>query len=214
MGASLERSEPVRGATWNDFDTVVGLLVRQSRAATGIAVREEFVRTNWQLPGFDVAEDAWVADASAYAAVSPGGRLAIVAPDDAIADTLLDRALARARERGYRKLELVPLPRDATHKGLLGRHAFELEVDLLVMWRALAKEEPDPRWPDDVSVRTFDAADAAAVHALLDEAYSGWDATYVPVSHEDWRGAVMGDVEFDPTTLWLVERGDVVAACA
>ena len=43
----MERSEPIRGATWDDFDAVVELLAGQSRAATGAAaVRAEFVRAD------------------------------------------------------------------------------------------------------------------------------------------------------------------------
>src|SRR5579862_7174935 len=125
MGASLERSEPVRGATWDDFDHVVELLTAQSRAATGIAgVRAEFVRTDWELPSFEVGRDNWLAGADAYAAVSPKGTLALTAPDAATADALLAHAVASARARGMRKLELGPIAGDACHAALLQGHPF------------------------------------------------------------------------------------------
>src|SRR6478736_4844440 len=99
MGASLEGSEPVRGATRDDFDRVVELLVRQNRAATGIAiVREEFVRAEWELPSFEVGLDNWVSGTTGYAAVSPSGDLTLAAASDSEADALLDRAMGRARE--------------------------------------------------------------------------------------------------------------------
>src|SRR5919204_6415012 len=99
MGASVERSGRIRAATWDDFQQVVDLLVRQSRSATGIAiVREEFVRAAWELPSFELGRDNWIADSAAYAAVSPNGELTLAAPDDETADALLERAVARARE--------------------------------------------------------------------------------------------------------------------
>jgi ribosomal protein S18 acetylase RimI-like enzyme len=215
MGASLERTEPVRGATWGDFEHVVELLVRQNRAATGVAaLREAFVRANWELPSFEVGRDNWICGHTGYAAVSPSGELALVAADDEKADALLELAVARARERELARLELRPLPGDEIHGRLLDRHAFVLQTDLLAMWRALASDEAEPTWPAGIAARTFEAADAAAVHVLLDEAYGGWDSTYVPLGHEDWLRAMTGDVEFDPTVWWLAERNGALAGCA
>src|SRR5207248_166364 len=179
MGAFLERSEPVRGATWHDFDGVVELLVRQNRAASGVAaVRDEFVRADWELPSFEVGRDNWLYGAAAYAAVSPGGELMLVAPDGTTADVLLERAIARGRERGLGKLELRPLAGDEVHSALLDRHGFVLQTDVLAMGRALSASEQQPEWPAGIGVRTFDPADGTAVHALLAQAYGGWDSLY------------------------------------
>jgi ribosomal protein S18 acetylase RimI-like enzyme len=215
MGASLERSEPIRGATWADFQRAVDLLGRQSRLATGItAVREEFVRTDWELPSFEVGRDNWVAGDTGYAAVSPGGRLKLAAPDDAAADALLEHATARARERGLAKLELEAVPGDDVHRRLLQRRPFQLQTDVLTMWRQLTDPEPGAAWPEDVTARTFAPDDARAVQALLDEAYRGWDSAYVPLAHEDWQRSMTGDAEFDPTVWWLAEHGGTLAGCA
>src|SRR5690348_16332796 len=127
MGASLERSDPVRAATWDDFARVAELLAEKSRTATGVAVREEFVRAEWELPSFQVGRDNWVSPAG-YAGVSPNGALTFAAADDTEADALLAHAVARGRERGLAKLELRPLPGDAVHARLLERHGFKLRV--------------------------------------------------------------------------------------
>jgi ribosomal protein S18 acetylase RimI-like enzyme len=216
MGASLEGSEPVRGATWDDFDNIVELLARQNRAATGIAVvRPEFVRAEWELPSFEVGLDNWVSGTSGYAALSPSGDLTLAAATDAEAAALLDSGIARARERELEKLTLRPRPSDEVIARLLERRGFRLQTDLLAMWRRLsATAEAPPDWPGGITARTFEPADAAAVHALLDEAYGGWDTTYVPLAHEDWVRSTTGDVEFDATTWWLAERGSVLAGCA
>src|SRR5689334_21872493 len=127
MGASLERSEPVRAATWGDLGHVAELLAQQTRAATGVAVREEFVRADWELPSFEVGRDNWVTSAG-YAAISPNGALTLAAADDAESDALLARAVSRGRERGLAKLELRRLPGDDAHARVLARHVFVLRV--------------------------------------------------------------------------------------
>src|SRR5262249_8986662 len=196
MGASLEGSEPVRVATWDDFDDIVELPARQSRAAAGlVVVRPEFVRAEWELPSFEVGRDNWVSGTSGYAALSPSGDLTLAAATDAEADALLDRGIRRARERGLDKLALRPRPQDDVTAQLLERRGFSLQTDLLAMWRRLSAGEEAPHWPEGVAARTFVPADAAAVHALLDEAYRGWDTTYVPLAHEDWVRSMTGDVE-------------------
>jgi ribosomal protein S18 acetylase RimI-like enzyme len=215
MGASLERSEPVRGATWDDFERVVELLVQQDRAASGfVGMREEYVRADWELPSFEVGRDNWRCGAASYAAVSPNGALTLVADDDATADALLAQSLARVHERGLEKLALRPLPGDEVHARLLDRHHFVLQTDVLAMFRAISPGEQEPAWPRGTAVRTFEPGDASAVHALLDDAYRGWDGTYVPLAHDDWVKAMTGDMGFDPTTWWLAERDGVLAGCA
>jgi ribosomal protein S18 acetylase RimI-like enzyme len=82
------------------------------------------------------------------------------------------------------------------------------------MRRELDGELPMPVWPDGVSVRTFEPADGEAVHALLDEAYRGWDAGYTPLAHAHWARAMIGDSEFDPALWFLAERDGALAGCA
>jgi ribosomal protein S18 acetylase RimI-like enzyme len=215
MGASLERSEPVRGATWDDFERVVELLVQQDRAGSGfLGTREEHVRADWELPSFEVGRDNWRCGAGGYGALSPDGALTLVADDDATADALLVQSLARANERGLEKLTLRPPPADEVHARLLDRHPFVLQTDVLAMFRAISPGEQEPEWPRGAAVRTFEPGDASAVHAALDDAYRGWDGTYVPLAHEDWVKAMTGDMGFDPTTWWLAERDGALAGCA
>jgi len=62
-------------------------------------------------------------------------------------------------------------------------------------------------------VRTFDDRDGPEVKALLDEAYA-WDATYTPQSFDEWRSYMTDHDEFDPSLWFLVERDDMLVACA
>jgi ribosomal protein S18 acetylase RimI-like enzyme len=211
----LQRSEPVRAATWDDLDAVAKLLARQTRKGGGGPMeRTEFVRAEWTLPSFAVGRDNWIAGNGSYAAITPAGGLVLTARDEATADELLARAIARAREQGLASLQLNVLNRDEQHARLVRVHPFELQTDVLTMWRGLRGTEPEPGWPAGSTPRTFEAADATAVHALLDEAYRGWDAHYVPLAHEDWVPLMTGDIEFDPTVWWLAERDSELVGCA
>jgi ribosomal protein S18 acetylase RimI-like enzyme len=93
-------------------------------------------------------------------------------------------------------------------------HPFELQTDVLTMWRGFAGAQLEPSWPAGISARTFEPADAFPVHALLDEAYGGWDTHYVPLPHADWVPLMTGDIEFDPTVWWLAERDGELSGCA
>jgi ribosomal protein S18 acetylase RimI-like enzyme len=217
MGAraqSTVRTVHIRPPTWDDLETATQLLAAQSRAATGVgAVRPELVRAEWQSPGFEVGRDNWIAEAG-YAAVSPSGRLVLAASDPRLADTLLEQAGARGRERRLDALSLDVLPGDEALARLVRRHPFALEQETLLMWRRLDGGLPEPAWPEGIAVRTYAQRDAAAVHKLLDEAYLGWDSRYVPIPHEDWVQLMTGDVEFDATVWWLAEREGDLAGCA
>src|SRR6185312_9704705 len=80
----------IRAAREDDMPAVAALL----------AIRPELLRSEWELPSFDLARDAWVAEQDGrivgYAAVLAGERLVLAGPDD-----LLDRAARRGRERGF-----------------------------------------------------------------------------------------------------------------
>jgi ribosomal protein S18 acetylase RimI-like enzyme len=52
------------------------------------------------------------------------------------------------------------------------------------------------------------------VQALLDDAYSAWDATYVPQPHEDWLRWMTEHDEFDPELWLLAEREQELVGCA
>ena len=99
-------------------------------------------------------------------------------------------------------------------RSVIDRHPFELESETLLMWRSLGGELAGPSWPAGVSVRTFGAGDALAVHELLDEAYGEWDRRYVAVAHDDWTRWMTRDAEFDPTVWWLAMRDGGLAGCA
>ena len=175
----MQRSEPVRAATWDDFDAVAQLLARQTRNGGGGPMeRAEFVRAEWELPSFEVGRDNWVAGSGGYAAVTPAGGLCSP-PATRQPPMPCSRAVARACEQGLASLQLNVLNRDDQHARLVQSIRSSFRPTCATMWRGLRGTEPEPVWPTGSTPRTFEPGDASAVHALLDEAYRGWDAHYV-----------------------------------
>jgi ribosomal protein S18 acetylase RimI-like enzyme len=124
----------------------------------------------------------------------------------------VERAVAGARSRG---LEVV---RVLVARGTLGdrlaEEGFVHDTDVIRMSRALRGDEAPPVWPAGVRPRTFEPADAAAVHALLDDAYSSWDRGYVRVPHDQWLRLMVGDEAHDPRVWWLAEAAGELVGCA
>lgn len=209
----------IRAASWGDFDGVCELLQARSRAVFGISeLKLEHLRQRWSLPGFTVGLDNWVAEddgrVAGYAAIDSAQELEHAANDPATADALLERAESRARERRFETLAFTTVPADAPATELAARNAFGLDREIFRMWRSLDGDVPEPVWPADVTVRSYAADDAERVHAMLDEAYAGWDEEYVVRPHADWLAFMTEHDDFDPAFWMLAERGNDLVGCA
>ncbi len=173
------------------------------------------VRQRWELLGFD---RGWVAESDGtlvgYASLDSTQEPTIAVGESEVADPLLERVLARARERGFDHVALTAVREDAPLWALAERSGFELNREILRMWRPLDGELPVATWPAGVTVRTYTDADGAPVHALLDEAYAGWDQDHVARDHDSWLTFMTDHDEFDPSVWFLVERDDRLVACA
>jgi ribosomal protein S18 acetylase RimI-like enzyme len=205
----------IRDATWDDFDAVFELLAARSRAAFGVSGQTtEHLRQRWEQP----ANERWVAVEDGrvvgYATLQEDHELGVAAVDAATGDALLTRAEEAARARGFGHVSAIAVREDEPFWALLERSGFSHNRDVVRMWRTLDGELPDPVWPDGVSVRSYVDADAPAVHAALDEAYSGWDRTYVPLSHTGWLAFMTEHAEFDPDLWFIAERNGALVATA
>ncbi|MGH3003830.1 MAG: GNAT family N-acetyltransferase [Gaiellaceae bacterium] len=209
----------IRGTTWDDFDAAVDLLDVRSRAAFGISdVEPEHVRRRWRLPGVDLAADSWVAlddgRLVGHALLESTQHLGVAAFDAKTGFALLARAEARARERGFDRLTVTTVAQDDPVHALVQCGGFDLTREILRMWRPLDGEPAEERRVAGVSVRTYRAADGEDVHALLDEAYAGWDGDYVARDHRDWLAFMTAHEDFDPDLWFLAERGGETVGCA
>lgn len=162
--------------------------------------------------------DNWVARAGGeligYGSVAGDGRLVLAAAKPEIAEALLAPATRRARALGLVCLRLGLEGQDPALALVLERNAFALQRETLLMSRPLVGRVPGPEWPDGIAVRTFESADAPAVHGLLEEAYGAWDTDFRSISLGEWVELMTGDSEFDPTVWWLAERAGELAGCA
>jgi mycothiol synthase len=205
----------IRDATKEDFDAVFELLDARSRAAFGISEQKpEFLRQHWALPGYGkwvAVEDGVVVG---YVALDEDQDFVHAAADPALGDALLAHVDAQGRARGFDHLTAVAVPEDEPLFATLQRNGYALDREILRMWRRLDDEPAEPTWADGVGVRTYSGADSERVHALLDEAYAGWDRGYVARSHEGWVSFMTKHDDFDPEMWFLAERDGELVGCA
>jgi mycothiol synthase len=215
QGGYPRRVPEIRAATLDDVDQVYALLDARSRAAFGISeLSRRYVEADFRR----IDADRFVAVAGGaivgYAHLTSAHELVHAASDAGVGDALLTEVESRGRERGFDAIEVTVVGEDKALHELVRRAGFVHQRDVLRMWRSLDGDVPQPAWPGGVAVRTYEDADAPRVHALLDEAYSAWDATYVPLAHEAWLAFMTDHEEFDPALWFLVEREGVLVACA
>jgi mycothiol synthase len=208
----------LRAASWDDLDDVYALLDARSRAAFGTSeVQLEHLRSDWEVPSFDLARDAEVAIENGrvvgYAALESTQELVHATVDDGLGDELLRRMERRARERGFDHVVVTVVPTGRPLQELVRRSGFVLDREVLRMWKHLSPSGAEPVWPDGLVARTFADADGEALHARLDEAYAGWDRDYVARPHDDWLKWMTDHGDFDRRLWFLVERDrELVAA--
>jgi len=205
----------IRDAHWDDFEAVFALLDARSRAAFGISAQDrKFLRQRWELPG----GGRWVAvdgdQIVGYAVLDENQEFSLASFDPAVVDALIAHVEGAAGERAFDRLAVTAVREDRPLYEGLQRNEYELDREILRMWRSLNGNLADPRWPQGVTVRTYVDADAERVHALLDAAYAGWDEHYVARSHEGWLSFMTSHDEFDPALWFLVEHGEELIACA
>jgi ribosomal protein S18 acetylase RimI-like enzyme len=205
----------IRDATWDDFESVFGLLDRRSRAAFGVSDEQpEFLRQRWELPSLG----KWVAVENGavvgYAALDENQDFVLAATDPAIGDALLAHVEQQARLRGFPHISVIAAPEDEPLHARVQRNGYTLDREILRMWRMLDDDLAEPAWPDGVAVRSYRDTDAERVHALLDEGYAGWDPSYVARSHDGWLSFMTAHGDFDPALWFLVERDGELVACA
>lgn len=80
---------------------------------------------------------------------------------------------------------------------------------VLRMQKDVSGAQPAPEWPEGVAVRTYTDADAAAVHALLVEAFAGSAEEVLPFAR--WQPWMTNDPGYDPAVWFLAEAGTELA---
>jgi len=124
----------IRGATWDDFDAVYGLLEARSRAAFGISQEKpEYLRQRWELPAngkWVVVQDGVVIG---YAGLDENQDFVHAATDPDVGDGLLAHVEQQARTRGFGHVAATAVPEDEPLYSALQRNRL----------RARSRDTPD-----------------------------------------------------------------------
>ena len=167
----------------------------------------ELMEREWTEPGFDLDEDARVAD-GAYAAVfeSRGGKvwLDVQGPPP---DELLAWAEQRARERGAQRILGGSWDMNASLKAALERAGFLLIRHSWRMRIALADVAEQPVWPEGITVRTFQPGDERVFYDVHQETFEDhWEHTEAE-PYDQWAHWLLQPPIFEPD-LWFLAEAD------
>jgi GNAT superfamily N-acetyltransferase len=173
----------------------------------------------WRLT--NLAANSWVAEddsVAAYGAVMPLGERAetdgFVHPAKTglgLGSWLLRQGEERARELGFATVLTWCLAPDTDARALFERSGY-LEVRRFYRMYVEHEAEPSaPDWPKGFRVGTFEAGDARAFHAALNDAFAEeWN--FAPQPFEQWAARRIDVPDFDPTRWFVVRERNEIAA--
>ena len=207
----------VRPPAEQDATSVLQVIVARDVADLGVPdFTLDDLRADWKTPGLDLDQDVRVADAGGdirgYAILLGDDAVVVVHPEaegEGTGTVLRHWVEARASERGTSVLRQFAYgSNDGARRHLRdagyapAQHYFRLRADLA--------EVPGP---SEVPLRPFEPGDEAAVHRLIEEAFTEIEG-HTPMTVEEWRAKGTAKAGHDPS-LWLLaedDRGVVGAA--
>jgi mycothiol synthase len=200
-----------------DADAVLALIVARDIADLGMPdFTIEDLRADWARPGLDLEHDARVSGRNGairgYAILLGDDAVVYVHPEaegEGNGTVLRRWAEARAAERGTAILRQFAYgSNDGARRHLadagyeLAQHYFRLRADLA-----------DVPPPPDITLRTFDPADEAEVHRVVQEAFADLEG-YRAQTLEQWRSKGPAKEGHDPSLWLLLEDEEGVAGVA
>jgi mycothiol synthase len=216
-----------RPPTEDDAKAITALYLRVDHADLGRPdTDEDDVTAVWRWPDFDLDRDAVLVTGEDGGPVGYAwahqGREGDLTVDPAFRGKGIGRALlswlvARAADQasalvpastmGAKQLEVHALSTNQAAAHLLAAFGFEQDRISLLMGIDLTAAEPEPAWPEGVTLRAFDAErDGRALHALISHAFEdveGWS----PRPFEEWVQFTLRRSTFDPSLVFLAESG-------
>jgi mycothiol synthase len=200
----------VRPPLEDDTANVLRVILARDVADLGVPdFTLEDLQADWASPGLDLRHDVRVADAGGairgYAILLGDDAVVIVHPEaegEGTGTVLRRWAEARASERGTSVLRQFAYGANDGARRLLreagyepAQHYFRLRADLA--------EVPAPT---EVPLRQFEPGDEAAVHRLIEDAFTEIEG-HTPATLDEWRAKGIAKAGHDPR-LWLVANDE------
>jgi mycothiol synthase len=190
-----------------DAEAVTALVIAVDEAEVGEAdYTLEDLREDWAAPGFDLAEDAVVAETdrlAGYAAFRGSKVLMTVLPGHAgVREALLDWCEARARERGHERHEQAVAAGDEAGAVLLRARGYALVRSYWRMNRPLG-DDPEPAPPPGIGLRPLRRGDR--LYEINESAFSA-TADYEPLDEAEFERRHLGGHDLDPALSRVAER--------
>lgn len=232
--AILDPSLKLRPVQWSDLEAVTQLIydVCAADGDTAVAVTADELKHEWETPGFDLAQDAFVVQTSdgrivGFEEFNNGHEHAILHTDGyvhpdfkgrGIGTTLLRMIEQRARqEMKLAAADVRVVLRSITDvHDLVGLELYRNEgyQPLRYHWRMeIVLNEPpaEPKFPAGIELRPFIKGEHdVPVWQAQNEAFRDhWGSHEVTL--DEWRHSRFGDPEFDPTLWAIAWDGDEVA---
>ena len=221
----------IRPPSMDDVKAVAELVSACDIAETGEPGDSEGdIRNGWQMPGFDLAKDAWVV-------VAPNGKIIAraslghkdvvhmyttprVHPDYrglGIEAYLLHLAEERAQHfipqapkdarvalnswMSSANMDLARVLEQEGFKRIRAHWMMEIEFDRL---------PPAPEWPENIAIDTYLPGQERAIFEAFDEAFRDhWG--YIPGDYEAWEHWTIKRENFDPSLWFIAFDGNEIA---
>jgi mycothiol synthase len=235
--SSLPEGYSIRPAKMEDLEEAVAVFNATSRSLIGVEKYPiDVIRMEWQEPGFNQETDARVVTSAQGKIVAYGEVWDVSDPHvdvycwgrvhpDYTGIGLGSALLAWQEERARQALDKAPpearvvmtcaVPSiDKLSQDLLQDTGFTLIRHGLRMVIELNEHPPEAKWPDGISMRTFQAGDERAMlHAVRDAFKDHWGYVEHPfeVEYEQWLHYMQNSPDFDPNLCFLAMDGDEIA---
>ena len=231
ISEKLPRGFTMRHPTMADVEEVTALRRTCEAALHGAAETTlDDTRTEWQMPSFDLAKDAWlvlsdegkivaasVVEHREHARLYTGGEVHPDYRNRGIGNYLLHLA----EQRAHQHIPLAPADVRVTLNAsvgnlhetglrLLEEHDFQF---VRYFWRMAIEMDaapPTPEWAEGIILRTFTPDMTRAVYEADEEAFKDhWG--HMPLAFEEWQHWTVQREGFDPTLWFLAMDGDEIA---